>query len=228
MVNLPVDSQSEDSQSEVQPTPPQVYQGQFGEFTITAGDRQGVILYRASLLVAALCFGIGAGLVLWQGSQPALLWASTLLFGGFTLALAVSLLTIHIYMRPLHLALQVFWGIGTVAAIALSVAYSDPLTWTVYSRPLTILGIGFTFAALTGLFFKEAFCFNRLETKFLTFLVPTLLLGHLVGILPFVWERFLLGAWAALFLVFALRKCFQAIPDDIGDKSVFEYLRHRI
>jgi uncharacterized integral membrane protein len=40
-------------------------------------------------------------------------------------------------------------------------------------------------------------------------------------------EQFLLGVWAALFIIFAVRKFFQAIPQDIGDKSVFEYLKHK-
>jgi uncharacterized integral membrane protein len=89
------------------------------------------------------------------------------------------------------------------------------------------LGVGFTFAALTGIYFKEAFCFNRLETKVLTPLVPVLLLGHLSGVLPLAWEQVLLGIWAVLFIVFALRKVVQAIPPDIGDKSVFAYLKQK-
>jgi uncharacterized integral membrane protein len=37
----------------------------------------------------------------------------------------------------------------------------------------------------------------------------------------------LLAIWAALFIIFAVRKFFQPIPQDIGDKSVFEYLKHQ-
>ncbi|MEO0708612.1 MAG: DUF2301 domain-containing membrane protein, partial [Cyanobacteria bacterium J06649_5] len=37
-------------------------------------------------------------------------------------------------------------------------------------------------------------------------------------------EQNMLIGWALLFSVFALRKAFQAIPPDIGDKSVFDYL----
>ena len=33
---------------------PEVYQGQFGEFTMTSGDRLGVIIYRSGLMVAAI------------------------------------------------------------------------------------------------------------------------------------------------------------------------------
>ena len=127
-------------------------------------------------------------------------------------------------MRALHRTLQVFWLIGGIASLAIALLYPTPLALTAYEQPLTIFGIGFTFAALTGIFFKEAFCFNRFETKFLVFIVPGLLLGHMSGILSANTERGMLAVWAVLFVVFALRKVIQPIPPDIGDKSVFEYL----
>ncbi|MEL6816825.1 MAG: DUF2301 domain-containing membrane protein, partial [Cyanobacteria bacterium J06598_3] len=69
-----------------------------------------------------------------------------------------------------------------------------------------------------------AFCFNRLETKFLVVLVPGLLLGHMAGFLSVGTEQNMLIAWSVLFGVFAFRKVIQPIPPDIGDKSVFAYL----
>jgi uncharacterized integral membrane protein len=206
---------------------PTIYEGQFGKFTITQDDRRGVIIYRAGLLVAALSFAIGTGLVLWQPHNLMVLRALTPLYTCFTAALAVSLLTIHIYMLSLHRTLQAFWLIGTIASVVVAHSSPEPFAATVYHQPLAILGVGFTFAALTGIFFKEAFCFDRLETKFLTPLVPLLLLGHLFGLLPIAVERVLLAGWALLFLVFALRKVIQAIPPDIGDKSVFDYLHQQ-
>jgi uncharacterized integral membrane protein len=205
----------------------QVYQGQFGEFTITESDRTGVIIYRTGLMVAALSFALGSGLVLWQGNNPTALTALTPLFACFCLALGVSLATIHIYLAPLHRLLQGFWAIGSIAALVLALQFSQPLVLTVYNQPFALFGIGFAFAALTGIYFKEAFCFDRLETKLLTPLVPILLLGHLLGVLPVDGERILLALWAVLFIVFALRKVTQAIPPDIGDKSVFTYLKEQ-
>ncbi|MBX9253274.1 DUF2301 domain-containing membrane protein [Desmonostoc muscorum CCALA 125] len=205
---------------------PEVYQGQFGEFTITQSDRTGVIIYRAGLMIAALSFAIGSALVL-LNNNPTVLSALTPLYTCFILALGVSLFTIHIYMASLHRMLQVFWAIGTIASLILALSSSEPLAVTVYNQPLTLFGVGFIFVALTGIYFKEAFCFNRLETKVLTPIVPLLLLGHLVGVLPIQWESVLLGIWATLFLVFALRKTVQAIPADIGDKSVFTYLKEQ-
>jgi uncharacterized integral membrane protein len=211
------------SQTQSQAVEPILYQGQFGEFTIDQHDRQGVIVYRGGLMVAALSFAIATALVFLQAAPSTI----TLLYWIFWAALGVSLFTIHIYLAPLHRALQAFWMIGGVASLAMAVQSSEPLGLYVFHHPISILGVGFTFAALTGIFFKEAFCFDRLETKFLTPLIPGLLLGHLSGILAVQWEQWLLGAWAVLFLIFAVRKVIQPIPPDIGDKSVFEYLRTR-
>jgi uncharacterized integral membrane protein len=205
-------------------SPPEVYQGQFGEFTINQSDRLGVIIYRAGLMIAAISFAIGSILVLFDNT-PTTIAALTPLYVCFSVGLGISLWTIHIYMAVLHRVLQLAWVIGSISAIVMGLSSSEPLAIAVYNQPLTLFGIGFTFVALTGIFFKEAFCFNRLETKILTFIVPVLLLGHLVGILSPQWQQVLLGIWGILFVVFALRKAFQAIPPDIGDKSVFSYLQ---
>ncbi|MEB3174291.1 MAG: DUF2301 domain-containing membrane protein [Cyanobacteriota bacterium] len=199
-----------------------VYQGQFGPFTLDKQDYQEVILYRAGLGLAALSFLCGAGLTLTLDPSPVLTQILTALYWSFLGGLGLSLWMIHIYLRPLHRLLQVFWLVGVMTSLALSVKVGpfSLLTFS-YSHPWTLWGLGFSFAALTGIFFKEAFCFNRLETKFLTPLVPSLLLGHLAGIWAPGVEKGLLALWAALFAVFALRKALQAIPPDIGDKSVF-------
>ncbi|MEB3292276.1 MAG: DUF2301 domain-containing membrane protein [Synechococcales bacterium] len=204
-----------------------IYQGQFGSFTITEQDRQGVKFYRLGLMMAAFSVAIATLILVLDLEFTGKFLALTVLYILLTLGLGMSLWFIHIYMAVLHRLLQGFWLVGTVAAIALALLDPAPLATTLYHQPLSILGIGFTFAALTGIYFKEAFCFDRLETKGLTAIVPILLLGHLLGILPIAVEKSLAIAWAILFLIFAFRKAMQNIPDDIGDKSVFEYLHQK-
>jgi uncharacterized integral membrane protein len=206
-------------------TQTQTYQGQFGEYTITESDRWGVIIYRTGLAIAAISFAIATNLLFAKGES--ILPLLTPLFFLFSLGLGISLFTIHIYLLVLHRLLQIFWGIGTVAAIVLTIQNSEPLALYVYAHPLSLLGIGFIFAALTGIYFKEAFCFNRLETKFLTLLVPFLLLGHLTNFLSLEIEQILLAAWTILFTIFVARKLIQPIVPDIGDKSVFAYLKQQ-
>jgi uncharacterized integral membrane protein len=208
-------------------TESKVYQGQFGEYTIDKNDRLGVIIYRAGLVIATVSFAIASNLIIAQGENTTALTAITYLFFTFSVGLAISLLTIHIYLSILHRVLQLFLLIGTIAAAIFTWQSSEPLALYVYNHPIALVGVGFTFAALTGIYFKEAFCFNRLETKFLTPIVPFLLLGHLLGILPNDMEQVLLALWTILFTIFTLRKIIQPIVPDIGDKSVFEYLKQQ-
>ena len=203
----------------------EVYQGQFGEFSITKSDRISVIIYRSALAIAALCFSVGALLVLLQPNNPEIVNWLTWLYIGFSVGLGVALWTIHIYMELLHRVLQSFWVVGAIAAVGVALYFPEPFAIAIYDHPIALFGVGFSFAALTGIFFKETFCFDRFETKFLVPLLPVLILGHLVNILPIAIERGLLGAWAVLFLIFAFRKATQEIPSDIGDKSVFAYLK---
>jgi len=203
----------------------EVYQGQFGEFTITESDRLSVIVYRSALAIAAVCFSVGVLLVLLQPSNPQMLNWLTWLYWGFSVGLGVALWTIHIYLELLHRVLQLFWAIGAIASVGIALYFPEPLAIAIYEHPIALIGVGFSFAALTGIFFKESFCFNRFETKFLVPLLPVLILGHLVNLLPIAIEQSLLGTWAVLFMIFAIRKLSQEIPSDIGDKSVFAYLK---
>ncbi|NEQ48914.1 MAG: DUF2301 domain-containing membrane protein [Leptolyngbya sp. SIO3F4] len=205
----------------------ETYEGQFGSFVITPEDRREVVIYRIGLGVAAFSFALAVILLLLLGATVGLLWLISGLYFLMWLGLGISLWFIHIYLRPLHRALQIFWLVGGLASFGVAIAFPGPLALTAYQQPLSILGIGFTFAALTGIFFKEAFCFNRFETKVLTLLVPAMLLTHLVGALPLTLGRDLLVVWAILFGVFAIRKTVQPIPPDIGDKSVFVYLKQQ-
>ncbi|MBD1916099.1 MULTISPECIES: DUF2301 domain-containing membrane protein [Cyanophyceae] len=206
---------------------PAVYTGQFGDYTITQDDRRGVVLYRTGLMVAALAFGLGTVLALGFNQNSTLVQSISLLYTLFWLGLGLSLATIHIYLVPLHRVLQGVWLLGGLASLVLSHGIDGPLAQTVVETPAVLWGLGFTFVALAGIFFKEAFCFDRIETKLLTPLVPLLLLGHLFGVLPLEAKQTLLAVWAMLFLVFALRKAVQPIVPDIGDKSVFAYLKQQ-
>ena len=207
------------------PHPETTYQGQFGEYTITSADRRGVMLYRLGLATAALAFAIATGLGLFFPNQDPVLYSLSGLYTLFWLSLGLSLATIHIYLIPLHRLLQGFWLIGGVTSLGVAHYGEGPFIATVVQSPQTLWGVGFTFAALTGIYFKEAFCFNRFETKLLTPLVPFLLLGHLFNFLPPLTEQILISLWAALFAIFALRKALQPLVPDIGDKSVFDYLK---
>jgi uncharacterized integral membrane protein len=204
----------------------EVYQGQFGEFTITTQDRQSVIIYRAALTIAAIFLALVAILTL-QGSRfPGFETVISGLFAVFCAGLGISLWTIHIYLKPLHQFLQFCWAIGCISAVGIALSSSQSLPLAIYEPySLGLVGVGFVFVALTGLFVKEAFCFNRWQAKILVLFIPALLIGHWLSFLPLPAEKILLGSVAFIFVWFALDKDYQAIPPDVGDKTVFEYLK---
>lgn len=121
--------------------PQKIYQGQFGTFTITALDRQGVVIYRSALMIAAICFGMATIAVLSQSSQIGsdssanILNLVTWLYITFSVALGIALATIHIYMAILHRILQVFWAVGSLSALIFSLYYHLPIDSIVYQHP---------------------------------------------------------------------------------------------
>ncbi|MGC6482040.1 MAG: DUF2301 domain-containing membrane protein [Synechococcus sp.] len=199
------------------------FEGVYGVYTITEHDRREVQRYRLALLASGLCFS--AGLLHWWhwGGQLAWLWMLPL-----ATSLGLALQWIHIYLRPLHRTLQLFWllGCGGWGALLIIAGPSAALD-TLHHQPLWILAIGPLFAALAGIGFKEFFCFRRAEAIGLTLLLPLALLGRLSGLMPADISLGLLGAAALLLLLLALRKFGHPAAADVGDKSVFAYLEQQ-
>ena len=201
----------------------QLHQGMFGPYRITAADRREVMAYRVSVLMLAVA-QLGC-LVQWT-------WAGSIRIGPWlvvmAIALGLALHWIHIYVRPLHQALRLLWLLGVGGGVALAYQVGPArMGDTLLAQPLWIMAVGPYFAALTGLGFKEFFCFRRLEAVGVTLLVPLLLMLALLGVVPLEKEGPLWFLEAVLLLVMAVGK-FRLDPGaDIGDKSVFEELEQR-
>ena len=196
------------------------FDGAYGSYTITAADRDEVRRYRIALLVAGLAMSLGL-LHWWQiGGSWAWIWVVPL-----AAALGLALQWIHIYLRPLHRALQLFWLLGCLgwAGLLLIAGPAETLS-TLREQPLWILAIGPLFAALAGIGFKEFFCFQRPAAIGLTLLLPAALLGHLVGLINGPLCLALVEGAALLLVLLALRKFGMEAAADVGDKSVFAYL----
>ena len=197
-----------------------VFEGVYGPFTITARDRREVLGYRLALLTVAIA---QAGLLAqWHWLGSAALWPWLL---PMAVGLGLALRWIHIYLRPLHLALQLFWLVGCLGFLALGLAVGPQAMGTsLAANGRWIWAVGPFFAALTGIGFKEFFCFRRAEAIGVTLLLPTALLGHLSGLLQATACGTLLAMEAALLLLLTLRKFPMPAAADVGDKSVFAYL----
>lgn len=200
-----------------------VHQGMFGEFTITQQDQREVLTYRLALSAVAL--GELALLVQWYRWGPALAWPWLLLMAA---GLGLALLRIHIYLRPLHLALKAFWLLGCLGGLLLAVRVGpNQMLPVLAQQPLWILAVGPFFAALAGVGFKEFFCFQRPEAIGVTLLLPLALLGRLAGVLGPELTMALLALQAGLLLLLCLRKFPMPAAADVGDKSVFAHLERQ-
>ncbi|MFM1901340.1 MAG: hypothetical protein RLZZ216_1916 [Cyanobacteriota bacterium] len=196
------------------------FEGVYGTYQITERDAKEVQRYRFCLLICAISFTAAMGQWALLGPRHAGLW---LLPMATSLGLALS--WIHIYLRSLHRALQILWGLGCFGLLVwMWRSGSEPMLQVAAQQPLWIWPIGPLFAALTGVGFKEFFCFRRPEAIGLTLLLPLGLLGHLSGLLSEALTGTVMTLAALLMLVLALRKFGGPVAADVGDKSVFAYL----
>ncbi|XP_010499313.1 PREDICTED: uncharacterized protein LOC104776864 [Camelina sativa] len=208
-----------------------VYKGVYGPWTVEQSDVKEVVLYRSGLVTAAASFVAASSAAFLPGDS----WLSEIIKQNHDLfyfvgasGLGLSLFLIHIYVTEIKRTLQALWALGFVGSLATYAALARPagdnLVQYVVDHPTAVWFVGPLFAALTGLVFKEGLCYGKLEAGLLTFIIPSVLLGHLSGLMNDEAKLVLLGTWMALFLVFAGRKFTQPIKDDIGDKSVFTFM----
>lgn len=198
------------------------FHGQYGDWVLTQGDVDGVLFYRGSLLASAAACAAGVALAHTPYGSPLALDA---LFGLHTAAFGCALASIHIYMKPMHNMLKGLFAAGGLGALVLLAANGGPgLVEMVVDKPALMLAVGWQFVALTGLFFKELVCFWRWEALALTGLVPIITGGHFLGIVQGGFADNAMIVFSLGYLFFAARKFTQKAGDDLGDKSVFDYM----
>ncbi|WCJ26725.1 hypothetical protein M5689_008520 [Euphorbia peplus] len=207
-----------------------VFQGFYGPWKLDQTDVREVILYRSGLVTAASTFVIAASdafLPIDTSLRQIIYHNTDLLYALGAAGLGLSLLLIHIYVTEIKRTLQALWVLGAVGSFAtytfLALPSGQNLIQYVLDNPAAVWFVGPLFASLTGLVFKEGLCYGKLEAGLLTFIIPSVLLGHLTGLMDDGVKLALLGSWMALFTVFAGRKFTQPIKDDVGDKSVFMF-----
>jgi len=194
--------------------------GVYGDFIVTSNDKKEVLFYRLSILFCGLFFSIGIAQWFTTGSHQIWIWLL-----GMSISMGLSLKWIHIYLRSLHQTLTIFWSLGCLGLVILG--YHFGLTNIIYGlreNPKSILLIGPLFAALTGIGFKEFFCFRRFEAIGITIFIPIALIGYLTELAN---ERFtfaMLVISSLLLLIMGIRKFSLPAEADIGDKSVFDFL----
>ena len=194
--------------------------GVYGDFIVTSEDKKEVLFYRFSIISCALFFSIGLAQWFTNGSNQVWIY-----FAGLVISLGLSLKWIHIYLRPLHQALVLFWAIGCIGLVI--VTYHFGLTNVIdglKENPKWVFLVGPLFVSLTGVGFKEFFCFRRIEAIGITIFIPIAFIGHLTELSNEKFTFALLVLSALLLLILGIRKFDLPAEADIGDKSVFHFL----
>uniref|UniRef100_A0A453MI82 Uncharacterized protein n=1 Tax=Aegilops tauschii subsp. strangulata TaxID=200361 RepID=A0A453MI82_AEGTS len=139
-----------------------VYNGVYGPWSVDDADVREVLLYRAGLVTAAASFLVAAsGAFLPEGNAvgDAVRQGADLFYAAGAGGLGLSLVLIHIYVTPIKRFLQALWAVGVLGSVGTYALAARPLdeglVRYVLEHPGAMWFVGPTFAALTGLVFKE-------------------------------------------------------------------------
>lgn len=213
-----------------QPQPPEnvisgPIKGMYGNYYITSDDIDEVTRYRLSLTV--MSFLQTGALVLSGSSLSVPQFLPDIMFFLSTAAFGVALQNIHIYAKPMHNLLKVFWASGLFGAIVIflkALTVGETMSSYALWHPEAMLALGWQFVALTGLFVKEALCYGQNQAYALIAVTPAVCLAHLFGIGDFKQQLSAGFLYAGLFMYFCALKLRQSPVEDLGDLSVFQYL----
>ena len=194
--------------------------GVYGDFIVTSNDKKEVLFYRLSILFCGLFFSIGIAQWFTNGSHQIWIWLISM-----SISIGLSLKWIHIYLRALHQTLTIFWLLGCMGFVILAYHFGlENIIYGLKENPRSILLIGPLFASLTGIGFKEFFCFRRIEAIGITIFIPIALIGYLTELANEKFTFVMLVVSSLLFLLMGIRKFNLPAEADIGDKSVFDFL----
>ena len=197
--------------------------GIYGDFIVNSQDKREVLYYRLSILLCGLFFSIGLFEWFLNGSNH--LWIYLI---GIAFSLGLCLKWIHIYIKPLHQVLIIFWAIGCVGIGIVSNEFGfTNIIFGLKDNPKWIFLIGPLFASLAGIGFKEFFCFRRAEAIGITIFLPISFFGYLTRMIDERLTFILLVLSSLLLLLMGIRKFNLPAEADIGDKSVFEHLENQ-
>ena len=195
--------------------------GFYGSYKITNTDKKEVRNYRISLLACSLSLFFGLIHLSIFNNNLAWIWLVSI-----AINLGFALNWIHIYVRALHNTLKLFWILGCLGLVIMTANLGiNNILSSIINQPIWTILIGPLFAALTGLGFKEFFCFRRPEAFGLTIILPITLIGYIANLMNSSIVMSLLFLCAVLFVILSIRKFGIDAAADIGDKSIFEHLK---
>jgi uncharacterized integral membrane protein len=191
---------------------------------LTREDTVTVVLYRAGIVLSTVVLSGLAYLLATAPIEPASDISRSVEIAGYAFAAAIGLCVffIHLYVRAFK---KFLIGLYLFSLLCLGVLFvigrgslADGLVQVSYG-PLFLLPLSGCLGFVTA---KEAFCFQLVEGYVLALLMPLFLLLAAGGLLPGRSAAICLILIAGLLVLFTLRKVFQPLAYDIGDKSAYQ------
>ncbi len=201
----------------------EVFEGEYGEYRLTKLDYLEARIYRYGLFLTLACSLIGIFLV--STSENLSDYASVLagLYWLVCVSLAAVLKVMHLYSIIVKFIFRLLLFIGVIISLWVMLT-CDKLFVLALSEGAGYVGLCFILAVLTGLYLKEATCFEQLDAKALSVMLPLLAATDVFTSASETVKIGLLWLWGGLFLSVMVRKAFQPLEYDIGDKSIIEDL----
>lgn len=186
---------------------------------LTKGDRISVLLYRAGIVLSAFTLLAGAFRLSQAPAGEAAGLEYTVLLLLLYASVGLSVFFIHLYVSAYHRALKGLYYLALLALVVLLIAGKGDAAGAVAGKsygPLLLVPLSGCLGFVTA---KEAFCFRLLEGYLLALLMPVYLL--LLAGMSRTAASLGLFIIAGLMLFFTMRKVFQPLHYDIGDKSAY-------
>lgn len=185
---------------------------------LTPYDRVSVVLYRIGIVISTcLIFALAA--LMAKGGAAVIYY--DIIFYGLYASIGVSVIFIHLYVRSIHGFLKTVYSFA-VAGGAVIVMLSDfsPALYISDNQLSLLLSIPLA-GCLGFITAKEAFCFRLFEGYLLAMFMPVHMFFVSLGVLSM--RGILIGLYVIVagLVFFTLRKTFQPIHFDIGDKSAY-------
>ncbi len=173
--------------------------------TLTSWDVFSVRAYRTALMAVALSL-LGVAAEAFVTVEPGLAVVAVFV------SLQVAVWCLHVYDARFR---RVFRGLAVLSALCCG------LGWALDLHLLVWAGLGWAFAALSGIGLKERLCFHVPGMQVLPVVLATSLVPLVLGIPEVSFVLLVIGS--ALAGNLALTKLRQPLHYDIGDKSKYQH-----
>jgi uncharacterized integral membrane protein len=198
---------------------------------LTREDKITVVLYRTGILLSAAIICIAAFLAVLALEKSDIIeyrpiysgLAVDLLLLSLYFSVGLSVFFIHLYVGKFHRILKKLYYASALCLVVLFlVGKGNPASALIgghSSVALLLIPISLCLGFVTA---KEAFCFQLIEGYALALVMPAYIFFYSVGLLNQRSAVYGLVLIAALLALFMLRKIFQPVHYDIGDKSAYQ------